>query len=125
MPDQITRLLDEIEQLDKDATPGPWISEGITPDHGLFDGIVIYREGEPGAIAEVQPIRSDAELVALSRTALPALAQAVRAVLGVLDDYPLPDRTQDPTGYTTARIELLEDKVREAISDAIGDGDGY
>ena len=51
------------------------------------------------------------------------LAQAVRAVLGVLDDYPLPDRTQDPTGYTTARIELLEDKVRAAISDAIGGGD--
>ena len=53
------------------------------------------------------------------------LAQAVRAVLGVLDDYPLPDRTQDPTGYTTARIELLEREIREAISDAIGDGDGY
>ena len=51
------------------------------------------------------------------------LAQAVRAVLGVLDDYPLPDRTQDPTGYTTARIELLEDNVREAISDAIGGTD--
>ena len=49
------------------------------------------------------------------------LAQAVRAVLGVLDDYPLPDRTQDPTGYTTARIELLEREIREAISDAIGD----
>ena len=53
------------------------------------------------------------------------LAQAVRAVLGVLDDYPLPDRTQDPTGYTTARIELLEREIREAISGAIGDGDGY
>ena len=51
------------------------------------------------------------------------LAQAVRAVLGVLDDYPLPDRTQDPTGYTTARIELLEREIREAISDAIGGGD--
>ena len=50
------------------------------------------------------------------------LAKAVHAVLGVLDDYPLPDRTQDPTGYTTARIELLEREIREAISDAIGDG---
>ena len=51
------------------------------------------------------------------------LALAIRAVLGVLDDYPLPDRTQDPTGYTTARIELLEHEIREAISDAIGGGD--
>ena len=53
------------------------------------------------------------------------LAQAVRAVLGVLDDYPLPDRTQDPTGYTTARIELLEREIREAISDALGAGNEY
>ena len=52
------------------------------------------------------------------------LAQAVRAVLGVLDDYPLPDRTQDPTGYTTARIELLEDNVREAITEALGSSNG-
>ena len=88
MPDQITRLLDQIDRQSIEARP--------YPEGAQFEELLEHT-GQ--------------------------LAQAVRAVLGVLDDYPLPDRTQDPTGYTTARIELLEDKVRAAISDAIGGGD--
>ena len=120
MPDQITRLLDEIEQLDKDATPGPWISEGITPDHGLFDGIVIYREGEPGAIAEVQPIRSDAELVALSRTALPDLAQAVRAVLKECESFEIAH--DDPENTFHEGVQWTVKAIRQTITDALGGG---
>ena len=118
---QIKDLLDDIERLDKEATRSPWgVRQGDYYEVGpleddLGDVVMSYD------IVEVADL-PDAELIALSRTALPALAQAVRAVLGVLDDYPLPDRTQDPTGYTTARIELLEREIREAISDVIGDG---
>ena len=88
MPDQITRILDQIDRQSVEARR--------YPESAQFEELLEHT-GQ--------------------------LAQAVRAVLGVLDDYPLPDRTQDPTGYTTARIELLEDKVRAAISDAIGGTD--
>ena len=87
MPDQITRLLDQIDRQSIEARR--------YPESAQFEELLEHT-GQ--------------------------LAQAVRAVLGVLDDYLLPDRTQDPTGYTTARIELLEHEIRKAISDAIGDG---
>ena len=89
MPDQITRLLDQIDRQSIEARR--------YPESAQFEGLLEHT-GQ--------------------------LAQAVRAVLGVLDDYPLPDRTQDPTGYTTARIELLEGYVREAIQEALGSSNG-
>ena len=90
MPDQITRLLDQIDRQSIEASR--------YPESAQFEELLEHT-GQ--------------------------LAQAVRAVLGVLDDYPLPDRTQDPTGYTTARIELLEGYVREALQEALGANDGY
>ena len=73
--------LERVEDLDRDATEGSWISQGITPDHGLMEGITVYQEGEEGAVAYVQPDRADAELVARARTLLPQLARALRSVL--------------------------------------------
>ena len=48
------------------------------------------------------------------------LAQAVRAVLGVLDDYPLPPKQYDPTGIALAELATLEQQIRQAITDAMG-----
>ena len=121
MPDQITRLLDEIERLDKRATPGPWASQGITPDHGLFEGIVVHQEGEPGAIAEVQPVRSDAELVALSRTALPALAQAVRAVLKECESFEIAH--DDPENTFHEGVQWTVKAIRQTITGTLEGAD--
>ena len=52
-----------------------------------------------------------------------SLARALEAVLDVLDAHPAPRKEADPTGYTTARIELLEGYVREAITEALGSSD--
>ena len=121
MTDQITRLLDDIEQLDQYATPGPWVSKGITPDHGLFEGIEVYREGEPGAIAEVQPIRSDAELVALSRTALPDLAQAVRAVLKECESFEIAH--DDPENAFHEGVQWTVKAILQTITDTLEGAD--
>ena len=51
------------------------------------------------------------------------LSQAVRAVLGVLDDYPMPGMLHDPTGITGAELETLEGYIREAIQEVLGDDD--
>ena len=124
MTDQLDHLLDQIDRLDQEATKGPWTSIGndcggkvYEPSGYPLPGCTSCGENE--ATYEGQ----DAEFIALARTALPALAQAVKGVLDVLDGHPAPRKEADPTGYATARIELLEHRVREAIQEAIGDDD--
>lgn len=65
----------------------------------------------------------DMEFVKLCIDNAPRLAKAVRGVLDVLDAHPAPRKEADPTGYATARLELLEHRVREAITEALGDDD--
>lgn len=86
MPDQITQLLDQIEQADALATPGPWRSHQKPEWLNSF----VYVQEPLEDIALNMGTAEDAYFVALSRTALPALAQAVRAVLErhkPVDDY--------------------------------------
>ena len=121
MPD-LQVLLDQIDQLDQEATNGPWEYDGSTIDSKTtFDEVVttevncsMYCYGGTGKGVQDD---NDAEFIALARTALPQLAAAVKGVLDVLDTYPAPTKEADPTGYTTARLAQLEHRIREAIGD--------
>ena len=115
MPDQITKLLDQIDRLDQEATKGPW---EIDPSEGHAWAI---GNGEDGLY--VNGTDKDAEFIALARTALPQLAKALQAVINTLDDYPLPQKQYDPTGIALAELSTLEQRVREAITDEMGAGD--
>lgn len=121
---KLTELLDQIEELDQEATKGPWTSTGndcggkvYEPSGYPLPGCTSCGENE--ATYEGQ----DAEFIALSRTALPQLAQALSGVLDVLDDYTMPGKLHDPTGIAGAELESLEGYIREAIHDALGGDD--
>ena len=88
MPDQITRLLDQIDRQSIEARR--------YPESAQFEELLEHT-GQ--------------------------LAQAVRAVLGVLDDYTMPSKLHDPTGITGAELETLEGYIREAIQEVLGDDD--
>lgn len=81
MPDQIRKLLDDVQRLDEQATPGPW-TWGDNRD-GL--GNKLHPTAFPGKYNPIADFEytndEDAEFIALSRTALPKLAEALRAVL--------------------------------------------
>ena len=107
MTDQITRLLDDIDRLDKRATPGPWrlqhVMGGDFLVHGDEDIAEAWGEG-------------NAEFISLSRTALPALSRAVRAVLEHLgqlevkyDDYNAIDHI----------VHSITHELRQAITDTL------
>lgn len=112
MPDQITRLLDQIERADSDANSGPWrINEVMNGDY------LVHGDED---IAEAWG-KEQATFIALSRTALPALSRAVRAVLAHLgqlevkyDDYNAIDHI----------VHSITHELRQAINDALGDDDG-
>ena len=124
---KLTDLLDQIDRLDQQATPGPWTT-GENDETGLkyfgtgycdcctppipSAGIIL---GETG--------RAEAEFIALARDALPQLAEALRAVLDVLDDYTMPGKLHDPTGIAGAELETLEQYIREAITETLGTDD--
>ena len=128
MTDQISTLLDQIVRLDQEATKAPWITYGGSDsEYGEYTNICnIFHNGDTpdiDLVAHVYDDKSSAEFIALSREVMPALAQAVRGVLDVLDAHPAPRKEADPTGYATTRLELFEHRVREAITEALGDTD--
>lgn len=75
---KLTELLDQIDRLDQEATTGPWHEDGdevlgdFYEDHGYLKAPVLggFYQNE-----------CDAEFIALARTALPKLAEAVYHVL--------------------------------------------
>lgn len=81
MPDLQT-LLDQIEQADGLATPGPWeeSTNGVT-----MNDRDMWRIGHPNKPATFNAVMrsGDALFIALSRTAMPALAQAAQEVLAL------------------------------------------
>lgn len=128
MPD-LNHLLQEIDRLDQEATKAPWITYGGSDsEYGEYTNICnIFHNGDTPDLDLVAHVYDDhqqnAEFIALARTAMPALAAAVKGVLDVLDAHPAPRKEADPTGYATVRLELLEHRVREAITEALGDDD--
>lgn len=68
MPD----IIQDAKKLLEGATPGPWSIDGV-PHPGPDDELFIHPKDDGGAIARVQPLYADAELIA----AAPELAQAL------------------------------------------------
>ena len=71
--------LDEVERLDKAATPGPWW-RGDTEEHDHGDGDTLYAEhaadGTPYWLAGPFAGETDARFCEVARTLLPRLARA-------------------------------------------------
>ena len=94
MPD-LNHLLGQIDRLDQQATKGPWEKLGSTVEsNGTYEDVITTEVdcssycygGRGGGVLKDK----DAEFIALSRTALPTLAQTVRAVLELhepIDDH--------------------------------------
>lgn len=105
MPDQITRLLDEIERLDKSVHPGPWRRQHVMGGDFLVHG----DEGIAEAWGE-----GNAEFISLSRTALPALAQAVRAVLKECESFEIAH--DDPENTFHEGVQWTVKAIRQTIT---------
>ena len=90
---ELTAALDRLEDLAKAATPGPW--KAGRPDMAtIVDGVEskwIYAGEQYCAVAsgridgEWSEVMANAQLIAYSRTALPALVKAFREALPILE----------------------------------------
>ena len=112
---ELARVLDELERLEKAATPGPWRADGFEIDQ-LSDA----GEGYPldhypdcanvstwvGASGEDGPYgiqrKEDAALIAAARNALPALLRAARER----------DELRARAERAEARVKELEERER-------------
>jgi len=65
-------IIKSAQQLLDGATPAPWSIYGV-PHPGPDDELFIHPKDDGGAIARVQPLYADAELIAVA----PELAQAL------------------------------------------------
>ena len=74
--------LNEIEARTNAATEGPWEHEPPPgPGEDPMRPICVYPKEDGGTLAYVQPLEADAEFIAHSRTDVPDMAAALRAVL--------------------------------------------
>jgi len=91
---KLTDLLDQIDRLELEIYPGPWVAN----DRGIGYEITTQQQIDEAAEVNGWPMpinsgikdtfpRSDAEFIALARTALPTLAKALRAVLELHKPY--------------------------------------
>lgn len=127
MTDRITQLLYDVQRLDQTATTGPWEA---TPNAKVMSRTATWPEGDArtiadyfgneGAVTECSR-DADAELISLSRTALPKLAEALRAVLELLSAV-----EEDPSnklsfmyGGEPFPATVTTNEVRQAITDAL------
>ena len=85
----LPKLLDELEKLEKDATPGPWSSDDpgqscgmpCTPDgcHDSHESGMRYLDGPSMKDGSSDCFEiPDGDLIAQSRNALPVLIEALR-----------------------------------------------
>src|SRR5699024_9265053 len=95
MTEQIIQLLDQIDVLAQQSTQGPWEVSGrtIESDHvdspyylDVVSTEVNCMEFCHGGSGYGVDKTSDAEFIALSRTAMPMLAAAVRAAIELCDE---------------------------------------
>lgn len=109
----LTDRLDEWAALAEKATPGPWtwVTEG-----GKYRRIrAILDPAVLGCVALSGPADEDAAFIAESRTAVPALVEALRAVLAVCAKA---DAKPGPDGERVANTAV----VKAAIASALEDG---
>lgn len=127
MTDQITQLLDDVQRLDEQATQGPWEA---TPNAKVMSRTATWPEGDArtiadyfgneGAVTECSR-DADAELISLSRTALPKLAEAVYQVLELLKVEENRFSNQISIMYDGAPFPatVTTNEVRQTITDAL------
>jgi len=123
---KLTDLLDQIDRLELEIYPGPWVANDrgigyeITTQHQIDEAAEVNGWPMPinSGIKDTFP-RSDAEFIALARTALPQLAKALRGVLDAIDNYAIPRKQDDPTNFTLNSLEALEANIRETIIHAL------
>jgi hypothetical protein len=79
--------LDELERLEKSATPGPWRECKEDPERGTLGTSVVRMYNEPDYVlglahdwGEGATAREDAALIAAARNALPELIKIAKAV---------------------------------------------
>ena len=82
--------LDEVERLDKAATPGPWIVNRFDCEGGAINWQVQQLMDPAEVIANVtddepRRARHDARLICLARSLLPRVVRAYRALQGAHD----------------------------------------
>ena len=111
MPDQITQLLDQIDRLDRDASPSPWQNDGydvLGAPYELREMLLAPH------VASADQNESDAEFIALARTALPAMSKALRAVLAKCASM------ERGVGYRVSGQHDTWDSYHEGMSDMAG-----
>ena len=120
MTDQITRLLDEIDRLEGHITPGPWEAVGrpynacVSPAGQIRN---LARLGDP-----LDPEAwKNAEFIALSRTALPQLAKAVKTILSECESFEVAHDDKDNPFHQGVRWTVMA--IRQAITDALAGDD--
>lgn len=131
MPD-IDSLLGQIQRLELEIYPGPWVAN----DLGIGYEITTQQQMPINSgIKDTFP-RSDAEFIALARTALPQLAKALRAVMEIHKPFHADHYYNGMDGESLHRFVLRCDGCEEsggiedypcptvrAITDAIGADD--
>lgn len=113
MPD-LQNLLDQIQRLDQQATPGPWEAVG-RPYNACVNPVGKIRN-----LARLgDPLDSEAwgnaEFIALARTALPAMSKALQAVLKI-------EPARSGSGEFADGYDAALERVRhtvQAITDAM------
>lgn len=109
MPD-LQVLLDQIDRLELEIYPGPWVAN----DLGIGYEITTQQKMPINSgIKDTFP-RSDAEFIALARTALPAMSKALRAVLAKCASM------ERGVGYRVSGQHDTWDSYHEGMSDMAG-----
>ena len=111
MPD-LQVLLDQIDRLELEIYPGPWRRQHVMGGDFLVHG----DEGIAEAWGE-----GNAEFISLSRTALPALAQAVRAVLKECESFEIAH--DDPENTFHEGVQWTVKAIRQTITGTLEGAD--
>lgn len=122
MPDNLTQLLDQIDRLDQEASDGPWATDSNEYEVGVIYGAEHEMNGyikRPILTNFVEEEVANAEFIALARTALPKLAEAVYHVLDLLDVVEKSDKYSYEFGGSKSPSLVTTNEVRRAITDAM------
>jgi hypothetical protein len=109
VPGDTLRVLDKIREAEQAATKGPW--SATHPDQ-CCRGACIVNQDDQG-VHDLDPISyADQKFIALARTAVPLLEEALRAVL---DECDRGDRARldQPMRYVRTR------KIRRVIAESL------
>lgn len=121
--DDLTTVLDAIQERADAATPGPWgrdtatfpwgaVTENVVGPGGLWDVATCHGGDLPPDEGRAQQARRDADFLARARTDIPRLLAAVRAVLNVIEwtDRPLISTAQVRDALTSALTGEVESR---------------